>query len=50
MGSPRIQYLKPEASRTFRRPKGVTNEYEHNGLRASPAVFERLLALRGDLV
>jgi len=28
----------------------LTNEYEHNGLRASPAVFERLLALRRDLV
>ncbi|HZI82500.1 MAG TPA: alpha/beta fold hydrolase [Casimicrobiaceae bacterium] len=26
----------------------LTNEYEHNGLRASPAVFERLLALRRD--
>ena len=28
----------------------LTNEYEHNGLRSSPAVFERLLALRRDLV
>ena len=28
----------------------LTNEYEHNGLRASPAVFERLLALRRDQV
>ena len=28
----------------------LTNEYEHNGLRSSPAVFERLLALRGELV
>src|SRR5260221_13567200 len=27
----------------------LTNEYEHNGLRASPAAFERLLALRRDL-
>jgi len=27
----------------------LTNEYEHNGLRSSPAVFERLLALRRDL-
>jgi pimeloyl-ACP methyl ester carboxylesterase len=24
----------------------LTNEYEHNGLRANPAVFERLLAMR----
>lgn len=28
----------------------LTNEFEHNGLRASPAVFERLLALRRDQV
>ena len=28
----------------------LTNEYEHNGLRSSPAVFERLLALRHDRV
>ena len=28
----------------------LTNEYEHNGLRSSPAVFERLLALRRDEV
>ena len=28
----------------------LTNEYEHNGLRASDAVFERLLALRRDEV
>src|SRR5215472_15194068 len=28
----------------------LTNEHEHNGLRASPAVFERLLALRRELV
>jgi pimeloyl-ACP methyl ester carboxylesterase len=28
----------------------LTNEYEHNGLRSSPAVFERLLALRRELV
>ena len=28
----------------------LTNEYEHNGLRASPAVFERLLAMRRDQV
>jgi len=28
----------------------LTNEYEHNGLRSHPAVFERLLALRRDLV
>jgi pimeloyl-ACP methyl ester carboxylesterase len=28
----------------------LTNEYEHNGLRSNPAVFERLLALRRDLV
>ena len=27
----------------------LTNEYEHNGLRSSPAVFERLLALRREL-
>ncbi len=26
----------------------LTNEYEHNGLRASDAVFERLLAMRRD--
>ena len=26
----------------------LTNEFEHNGLRSSPAVFERLLALRRD--
>jgi len=26
----------------------LTNEYEHSGLRASPAVFERLLALRRE--
>ena len=28
----------------------LTNEYEHNGLRSSTAVFERLLALRRDQV
>jgi hypothetical protein len=28
----------------------LTNEHEHNGLRSSPAVFERLLALRRELV
>jgi len=28
----------------------LTNEYEHNGLRKSPAVFERLLALRRESV
>ena len=28
----------------------LTNEYEHNGLRASPEVFERLLAMRRDQV
>lgn len=28
----------------------LTNEYEHNGLRSSPAVFERLLALRRELI
>ena len=28
----------------------LTNEYEHNGLRRSNAVFERLLSLRRDLV
>jgi pimeloyl-ACP methyl ester carboxylesterase len=28
----------------------LTNEYEHNGLRSSPAVFERLLALRRESV
>ena len=28
----------------------LTNEYEHNGLRASPAVFERLLAMRREQV
>jgi pimeloyl-ACP methyl ester carboxylesterase len=28
----------------------LTNEYEHNGLRASPAVFERLLAMRREKV
>lgn len=28
----------------------LTNEYEHSGLRISPAVFERLLSLRRDLV
>lgn len=27
----------------------LTNEYEHNGLRSSTAVFERLLSLRHDL-
>lgn len=27
----------------------LTNEYEHNGLRSSDAVFERLLSLRRDL-
>ena len=27
-----------------------TNEYEHNGLRASPAVFERLLAMQRERV
>jgi pimeloyl-ACP methyl ester carboxylesterase len=26
----------------------LTNEYEHNGLRASPAVFDRLLAMRRE--
>ena len=28
----------------------LTNEYEHNGLRSSTAVFERLLALRREQV
>jgi len=28
----------------------LTNEYEHSGLRTSPAVFERLLAMRRELV
>ena len=28
----------------------LTNEYEHNGLRASPAVFERLLAMQRERV
>jgi pimeloyl-ACP methyl ester carboxylesterase len=28
----------------------LTNEYEHNGLRSSDKVFERLLSLRRDLV
>jgi pimeloyl-ACP methyl ester carboxylesterase len=28
----------------------LTNEYEHNGLRASPTVFERLLAMRREHV
>jgi len=28
----------------------LTNEYEHSGLRKSPAVFERLLAMRRELV
>ena len=28
----------------------LTNEYEHNGLRSSTSVFERLLALRRDQV
>jgi pimeloyl-ACP methyl ester carboxylesterase len=28
----------------------LTNEYEHNGLRSSDAVFERLLSMRRDLV
>jgi pimeloyl-ACP methyl ester carboxylesterase len=28
----------------------LTNEYEHNGLRSSPAVFERLLSLRRERV
>jgi pimeloyl-ACP methyl ester carboxylesterase len=28
----------------------LTNEFEHNGLRSSPTVFKRLLALRRDLV
>ena len=28
----------------------LTNEYEHNGLRSSDAVFERLLALQREKV
>jgi proline iminopeptidase len=28
----------------------LTNEFEHSGLRKSPAVFERLLAMRREQV
>ena len=57
MGSPGIQYLKRSARASEQTAASIagmkvwlTDEYEHNGLRASPAVFERLLAMQREQV